>query len=172
MAASARFYEGIFKFSIVSDFGERVSRTSGVRTNSRMETDFSGVIAPAKTSVAGALVLSFEMSLPGAERAVVDVEKIRDYCLNPAHPRGRHKSRVFASALGLSQEDAEWLRDELLKAVLHGDAAKSGEDEYGHRYVLDFECERHDRSVVIRSGWIVRRGEDFPRFNTCYVLSE
>jgi hypothetical protein len=28
------------------------------------------------------------------------------------------------------------------------------EDEYRYTYVLDFECERNDTSVIIRSGWI------------------
>ena len=121
---------------------------------------------------AGLLVLSSEMRLPWAERAVVDFEKVRDYCLNPAHPRGRHKARVFAATLQLQQEDAEWLNAQLLNAAFRGDAREAEEDEYGRRYVLDFECERHQKRVIVRSGWIVRRGEDFPRLTTCYVLSE
>jgi hypothetical protein len=40
------------------------------------------------------------MKLPNAAQALVDLAKLRDYCLNPAHPRGRHKARVFATALG------------------------------------------------------------------------
>ncbi len=49
------------------------------------------------------------MRLPNAERAVVDIAKLRDYCLNFEHPRGRHKARVFAAALGLTTADAEML---------------------------------------------------------------
>jgi len=71
------------------------------------------------------------MTLAGAERAVVDVEKLRDYCLSAAHPRGRHKARVFASALGLFREDAEWLKAKLLNAALRGDVTKAEEDDYG-----------------------------------------
>ena len=58
------------------------------------------------------------MKLPGAERAIVDIAKLRDYCLDPHHPRGRHKARVFASALGLTQADAEILREALLAGAL------------------------------------------------------
>ena len=111
------------------------------------------------------------MKLPGRERAVVDVEKLRHYCLNPTHPRGRHKARVFASTLRVLQADAEWLKAKLLDAALQGGVKETDADEYGSRYVLDFKCERGDRSAVVRSGWIVRRGEDFPRPTTCYVLS-
>lgn len=53
-------------------------------------------------------------TLPNAGRAVVDIRKLRDYCLNPWHEDGKHKARVFASALGLGELDAEWLRDQLL----------------------------------------------------------
>jgi hypothetical protein len=37
------------------------------------------------------------MKLPNGEHAVVDSAKLREYCLNPHHARGRHKARVFAS---------------------------------------------------------------------------
>lgn len=42
------------------------------------------------------------MRLPGGEHAVVEIKKLRGYCLNPLHPRGRHKARVFSSVLGLT----------------------------------------------------------------------
>lgn len=54
--------------------------------------------------------------LPKRNEAVLDIRKIEDYCLNPSHPRGRHKARVFREALGLQRSDAGWLRDVLLKA--------------------------------------------------------
>jgi hypothetical protein len=56
--------------------------------------------------------------LPNAEKAVVEVRKLRDYCLSPEHPRGKHKARVFASALGLTREDAGVLREALLSAAV------------------------------------------------------
>jgi hypothetical protein len=37
------------------------------------------------------------VTLPHAHRAVVDVEKLRDYVLSPDHEHGRHKARVFLS---------------------------------------------------------------------------
>jgi hypothetical protein len=44
--------------------------------------------------------------LPKRNEAVLDIRKIEDYCLNPSHPRGRHKARVFREALGLQRSDA------------------------------------------------------------------
>ena len=50
------------------------------------------------------------MKLPNADQAIIDIAKLRDYCLNPQHPRGQHKARVFRSALGLDESNAEELR--------------------------------------------------------------
>jgi len=57
------------------------------------------------------------MKLPNAARAVVEIEKLRDYCLNTNHPRRRHKARVFSTALGITAEDSEELRDAILSAL-------------------------------------------------------
>jgi hypothetical protein len=110
------------------------------------------------------------MKLPNADRAVVDLAKLRDYCLSPDHPRGRHKARVFATALGLTADHAEELRDALLTAVRTEEATTTDQDQYGQRYVLDFTMNRAAREARIRSCWIVRSGEDFPRLTSCYVL--
>ena len=103
---------------------------------------------------------------------MVDITKLREYCLNLQHPRGRHKARVFASALNLHQGDAEFLRTQLLEAAKMSDAIAGEVDEYGQRYLVDFECQKGSRRAFVRSAWIVLKGEDFPRLATCYVLSE
>ncbi len=110
--------------------------------------------------------------LPNPENAVVEMRKLREYCLSPEHPRGKHKARVFASALGLTAEDSEELRQALLSAASSEEATSAEEDEYGQRYVLDFEMSTEAGSAVVRSGWIVRYSEEFPRFTSCWVLQE
>lgn len=112
------------------------------------------------------------MKLPKGERAVVSIEKLRNYSLNPLHSRGRHKARVFASALGIFQSDAKWLQAQLLEAALCFDAIEAEADDYGRRYILDFNCVKAEKKVILRSGWIIRRNEDFPRLTTCYVVLE
>jgi hypothetical protein len=110
-----------------------------------------------------------KMKLPGGNRAIVDIAKLRDYCLNPAHPRGRHKARLFASLLNLTQEDAEFLREHLLRAAREGNATPTLQDEFGQRYQIDSELTR-GRHAIIRSAWIVLRGERIPKLTTCFVL--
>jgi len=36
------------------------------------------------------------MKMPDGDAAIVDRQKLTGYCLNPEHPRGKHKARVFA----------------------------------------------------------------------------
>lgn len=110
------------------------------------------------------------MALPNAGNAVVDIAKLRDYCLSQAHMRGRHKARVFAAATGLTAADADMLRSALLDAAQTEDAVFEREDEFGRRYIVDFTVSGPAGSARVRSFWIVRAGEDFPRFTTCYVL--
>src|SRR5260370_23519472 len=110
------------------------------------------------------------MNLPGGESAIVDIAKLRDYCLNPAHPRGRHKSRVFASTLGLTTADAEFLREELLRAAKEGSAMPGDGDEFGERYAVEFKLVRGDRQATVRSSWIINRNDSVPRLTSCFVL--
>jgi hypothetical protein len=109
------------------------------------------------------------MLLPNGERAIVDIRKLRDYCLNPDSPRGSGKARVFLSALGLTVSDAPKLRERLLEAA-HTEEAQLGElDMYGQRYMIDFEMKTEVGEAVVRSGWITLRDENVPRLTTCYV---
>jgi hypothetical protein len=110
------------------------------------------------------------MKLPNGESVIVEIEKLRDYCLSQRHPRGRHKARLFLSLLGLTTAHAEELRMELIEAALKGNAAIGASDQYGTRYIIDFELTRGARTAEIRSCWMIRSGEGTPRFVTCYIL--
>lgn len=57
------------------------------------------------------------MLIPNAENAVVDIRKLRDYCLNPKHAEGKHKARLFLSSLGMTADDAEELRQILFEVA-------------------------------------------------------
>ena len=109
------------------------------------------------------------MKLPGGEDAIVDPEKLTDYCLNPEHPRGKHKARVFATALGFTAENADDLRAALLTVAATAEAQPAASDRFGDRYVLEFEIKGPRGAGVVRSTWIVRSGESSPRLTSCFV---
>lgn len=108
--------------------------------------------------------------LPNSERAILDIRKIEDYCLNPEHPRGRHKARLFRELLGAARSDGRWLRDALLDGLQDNEAVAVATDAFGSRWRVDVPVSRHGRSVVVRTVWIVRTAENAPRFVTCWVL--
>ncbi|MEA3414655.1 MAG: hypothetical protein U9R02_00600 [Thermodesulfobacteriota bacterium] len=110
------------------------------------------------------------MTIPNAERAVVDIRKLRDYCLNPAHDEGKHKARLFAAAVGMTANDAEYLRNVLLQTVKIHEAQLGRRDEYGQRYLVDFMLEWRGKRAMIRSGWIIEHGSVTPRLTSCYPL--
>jgi hypothetical protein len=110
------------------------------------------------------------MLIPNAENAVVDIRKLREYCLNPEHDDGKHKARLFLSILGMTVDNAEELRQILLGGVQAHEARLGRQDEFGQRYRLDFTIEWQNRRATLRSGWIIERGSEIPRLTTCYPL--
>jgi hypothetical protein len=110
------------------------------------------------------------MIIPNGDRAVVDVRKLRDYCLNSTHNRGKHKARLFESMLGITANDAEELRRILLEVVKTYEVQLGRRDDYGQRYTLDFVLEWGERSATIRSGWMIEHDSDIPKLTTCYPL--
>jgi hypothetical protein len=107
--------------------------------------------------------------LPNFNKALVEIEKLRDYSLNPLHPEGKHKARVFAASLGFTAPDAAKLRALVLAAVLTHDASFGRTDEHGDRYTVDFETQGLRDMVTIRTAWIIGRAETVPRLVSCYV---
>ncbi|MBD2566727.1 hypothetical protein H6G59_02215 [Anabaena lutea FACHB-196] len=108
--------------------------------------------------------------LPNAENAVVDICKLRDYCLNPEHPKGKDKARLFSSILGMTADNAEELRQIILEKVKTQEVSLNRCDKFGQRYTLDFTLEWQNRSGIIRTGWIIEPGFDIPRLTSCYPL--
>ncbi len=114
------------------------------------------------------------MNLPNAKNAVVDIEKLRDYCLNPDHPKGKHKARVFLEKLGISRNDAEQLRLLILESILTAEGTEQESTPFGLRFIVDLQISWSNRFVLstaaVRTAWIIRNGEDFPRLTTCFCL--
>lgn len=110
------------------------------------------------------------MRLPNPESAFIDLRKLRDYCLNPLHSRGKHKARLFLAILGLQTDDAEELRAAILTAIQTHEAIPKTLDEWGQRYQVDFPLQRGSATATIRTTWLVRPDETFPRLTSCYIL--
>ena len=99
-------------------------------------------------------------------------EKIERYLLDPEHDVGRHKARVFASALGIRRRDWEYLRDQLRAAVVDATVGTVRETPWGRlsEVVLPVEgLNGQTRRVV--TVWLVADDQP-PRLVTAYVGDE
>ena len=110
------------------------------------------------------------MKIPNAEAAIVEIGKLRDYCLDLEHSNGKHKAHQFYIMLGITADDAEELRDILLWAVKTHDTQIGQRDNYGQRYRIDFPLTWKGKQAIIRSGWIIEPDSDIPRLVTVYPL--
>jgi hypothetical protein len=110
--------------------------------------------------------------LPNGDKAYIPVEKLTEYALNPEHPTGRHKARVFRSALGLTLTDVDYVRSALQNAAAAEEARPAGSTAFGDRYVIDFRVTTNNGSALVRSAWIIRHGETFPILTSCYVIGD
>lgn len=78
-----------------------------------------------------------EGQLPNCSTAMIDVRKLHDYVLNSGHPEGRHKARVFLSALGITAADSEWLASTILQNLADGMAVQAENTPWGKTYRVD-----------------------------------
>ena len=109
------------------------------------------------------------MKLPNADSAIIDIRKLRDYCLSNSHVEGRHKARVFSARLGMTAADSGALKAAILEGIRYAEVSDYGQTGYGTRYVVDLVVTWKEKSATVRTAWIVRDGETFPRLVSCYV---
>lgn len=107
------------------------------------------------------------MLLPNPDRAVIDPVKLHGYLLSTTHPIGRFKARFFA-ALGFTAHN--WLELDVALRVQHltrgaepGDAAS-----HGQFFTIRAMLQGPTGSARVISVWLVRTGEDHPRFVTAF----
>ncbi|MBI3782122.1 MAG: hypothetical protein HY270_01850 [Deltaproteobacteria bacterium] len=109
------------------------------------------------------------MTLPNGERAELGT-KLHDYVLNPLHRDGRNKARVFEATLGITLAEADELAEAILDAAANRDCESKGDNGFGEVYVLRFPMRTKKGEAMILTARVIRRGEDFPRLTTYYIV--
>ena len=108
------------------------------------------------------------MRLPNADRAVIDQAKLHGYLLSLNHPVGRFKAAFFLT-LGYTPEDWRQLEADFRGQHLTQDATLDEHTQYGQKYVIRATLVGPTgNSAEVVSVWVVRTGEEFPRFLTAY----
>jgi hypothetical protein len=106
--------------------------------------------------------------LPNGEGALIPMDKLTDYCLNPDHARGKDKARVFASVLGITRDRAHELADLVQQAARDGDIMKEASTVWGQYYRVDWAMpSRVD--VVLWTIWEIAPGEEIPRLVSVFI---
>ena len=101
----------------------------------------------------------------------IDIRKLRDYCLNPHHPVGKHKARQFFSQLGIERGDANWLKEEITEKIKDSEIEWAHEDEYGKRCIAELKLDMNNRFAHVKTIWIIKPGSEIPEFVTCYIIT-
>jgi hypothetical protein len=90
--------------------------------------------------------------------------------LDPSHPRGRDKARIFRSVLGYERAYSADLIEEIRHAILTHEAVFVRQNRYGRHYRADLTVKGPRGATRIRIGWLFDRGSDVPRLTTAFVL--
>jgi hypothetical protein len=108
------------------------------------------------------------LPIPNTDRAVIDPAKLHGYLLSRSHPVGRFKAAFFLR-LGYSSESWRRLATDLRDQHLSQDATRGEQTRYGQKYAIRATLVGPSGgSADVVSVWVVRTGEDFPRFLTAY----
>lgn len=112
--------------------------------------------------------------LYNVERSSIALRKLTDYVLSPTNEKGKHKARKIASVLGIMQEHAPLLQEQILKHLPDLEAKKGSADEFGERFsVLVPVTGPNGRTVEVKTAWIYDRREGkvstVPRLTTAYI---
>lgn len=115
--------------------------------------------------------------LPNVERARFDSGKLVNYSLDPDNPRGKHKARVWKTALGIDKSHAAMVERQIMAQIANLPAVrKSGADQYGERFnVIVPVTGPNGRTVDVLTAWIYDlkqaqgASSTIPRLQNCFI---
>lgn len=90
--------------------------------------------------------------------------------MNPEHPVGGNKAKVFESALGYNQSNADELIQQVYQKLPQNEAVLGTLDQYGQRYTVIIPITGPNGNTVnVRTGWIIKTASDVPELTTIFV---
>lgn len=101
----------------------------------------------------------------------ISVNKLTKYALNENHRKGKHKARVFASALGFTRENYQDLLQQIEDKALEAEANIHHTDKHGQHLQADLPIKGvAGQTAMIRTGWLIATGSRVASLSTIYVL--
>ena len=105
------------------------------------------------------------MRLPGGDHVRIEDRKVRSYLLSTAHPVGRFKARVFASA-GFTESTMEAFMSEIRRLATVGEVSGVEDTEFGRKYTVSGTLTGPLKAVHVLTVWIEERGQPGVRLVT------
>lgn len=106
--------------------------------------------------------------MPNSRNAIVDADKITGYLLNPEHPDNGGKARFFLG-LGFTREAWPVLAVAFRQMAASGSIVSRMETVHGTKYTVDGRIDSPSgKTPVVRTIWIVDRGQESPRLVTAF----
>jgi hypothetical protein len=82
----------------------------------------------------------------------------------------KHKARVFASALGITAENANSLRELITQAAIEGEVIQQdSSSEFGQLYKVDWVIPDQDQMIVLRTLWEIQFNQPNPRLVSAFI---
>lgn len=107
--------------------------------------------------------------VPNAENAQIDPRKLTEYALNPDHPVGGNKAKVFEAATGFNRSNYESLMQQIQDGVRTTPATPGKADAFGQRFTVDIEVTGPKGTATVRTGWIIKPGNPDPSLTTLFI---
>jgi hypothetical protein len=108
------------------------------------------------------------MKLPNGAQAEISMEKLIGYCLNPNHPKGKDKARVFKSALAITAENAERLYDLVKQAAIEGEVVQQSNTSFGKIFKVDWIIPGTE-NIQLRTTWEIAAQSTYPRLISAFI---
>ena len=108
------------------------------------------------------------MKLPNGRQAEISLQKLIGYCLNPEHPRGKNKARVFESALGITATNANILQELVKQAAIAGEVFQQKSTPFGQEFKVDWTVPDTD-GIELRTIWEITPSNPNPRLISAFI---
>ena len=107
------------------------------------------------------------MPIPKSTEAIVEIEKVRDYLLNPDHPEGKSKA-VWFESLGYTRSRWRRLANDILWIARAAPEYSIESTAFGVKYIVSGVLgSDHERTGIVLTVWIIE-GDKPPRLVTAY----
>ncbi|WP_424349250.1 DUF6883 domain-containing protein [Latilactobacillus sp. 5-91] len=115
-------------------------------------------------------IMKPENQLPNFDKVNFPEQKLTKYALSPESERGKHKAKVFKSALGYDLSNWQELRNQIINNVGNYEAISGESNEYGHKFKVIIPITGPNGATVdVSTAWMVSQDNSTTKLVTLFV---